>query len=68
MGGSGVAPCAAPVMPRMTEYINISVPDARTLCVPPTILSAGRAIQEVVKRAGQRLRELWAAKSTARGR
>ncbi|PNQ96631.1 hypothetical protein C1S70_22210 (plasmid) [Azospirillum argentinense] len=46
MGGSGAARDAAPVMPRMSEYINISVPNARTLCVPPTILSARRAIQE----------------------
>ncbi|KAA0679087.1 hypothetical protein DS837_26320 [Azospirillum brasilense] len=65
MGGSGVARGAAPVVPRMSEYINISVPDARALCVPPTILSARCPSQEG---AGQRRRESWAAKSTARGR
>ncbi|AWJ95030.1 hypothetical protein Sp245p_35145 (plasmid) [Azospirillum baldaniorum] len=58
MGGSGVARGVAPVMPRTSEYINISVPNARTLCVPPTILSARRAIQEGrFDGAGQRRRE-----------
>ncbi|KAA0677356.1 hypothetical protein DS843_23565 [Roseomonas genomospecies 6] len=60
-----MAPHAAPIEPRMSEYINISVPDARTLCASPTILSERRPVQGGT---GQRLRESWAAKSTARGR